>query len=502
MKNAVYLCCVSKVWLDVASSLKKNSSINPAYFISWEKDIRNELFDTSNTFYQCIDDAWKGRGFQVLHKALLDEQDRVTINDHRSIFLYMINRLDPFGIMDDSRKESFFIDLYLKWKAIVEGRGISLVISPSIPHRVFDYALYLVCKSKGITFLMFQMTQFPLYSYIIDDIDSVPVWIKEIPDSAKACDGKLLDIVLESIDKVRKRDYQYAKPEYMVLQEINQSKSYIIRLILKQLIRVNKLFEVANTYRVKPGYQPEDSNYTNLELLIDKIKWHRFKLRLKKKYDMICQERPFSSDCKFVLVALHYQPEETTCPTGGIYFNQMLIIERLNKYLPGDYKILVKEHKSQFNNYLEGEAGRTVGYYDEISRISSRIEFVDVDSDPFKLIDKSAFVVTVSGTIGWEAVLRGRPVIHFGRAWYEGLSGSFRVKTDEDIKNAINMALSFKGFKNDELVNSYHRNLSRFLIRSVHYKIEVKESESVFEESVKNIVEGVKVFFSLKKSKE
>ena len=34
-----------------------------------------------------------------------------------------------------------------------------------------------------------------------------------------------------------------------------------------------------------------------------------------------------------------------------------------------------------------------------------------------KLIDKCKAVATITGTSGWEALIRGKPVLHFGYPW-------------------------------------------------------------------------------------
>ena len=53
---------------------------------------------------------------------------------------------------------------------------------------------------------------------------------------------------------------------------------------------------------------------------------------------------------------------------------------------------------------------------------------VSADTDSFTLIDGAITAVTISGTIGWESIIRGTQAIIFGRAWYEGMPYVFEVK--------------------------------------------------------------------------
>ena len=46
----------------------------------------------------------------------------------------------------------------------------------------------------------------------------------------------------------------------------------------------------------------------------------------------------------------------------------------------------------------------------------------------YELLDKCQFVATITGTVGWEAICKGKNVLVFGIPWYRDLTGviSFR----------------------------------------------------------------------------
>jgi capsule polysaccharide export protein KpsC/LpsZ len=46
-------------------------------------------------------------------------------------------------------------------------------------------------------------------------------------------------------------------------------------------------------------------------------------------------------------------------------------------------------------------------------------------------------VVTVTGTAGWEACVRARPVMVFGEPWYAGCEGVFRARSAGDVAHAF-----------------------------------------------------------------
>ena len=87
----------------------------------------------------------------------------------------MMSRLDPternFSAVN---RQDFFCQLVGHWLQIIRKHDVKLVVSPSIPHRVFDYALYVASRLEGIYFLTFQQTPFGSNSILLDDINSMP----------------------------------------------------------------------------------------------------------------------------------------------------------------------------------------------------------------------------------------------------------------------------------------------------------------------------------------
>ena len=151
-------------------------------------------------------------------------------------------------------------------------------------------------------------------------------------------------------------------------------------------------------------------------------------------------------DCPYVYVALHYQPERTSSPEGEVFANQFLMVELLSKSVPDGWSVYVKEHSMQFASQ-SGECSRTTDFYDDIASLDN-VKMLSLSSQPFDLIDNSRAVATVTGTVGWEALVRGKPVLTFGHAWYKDCEGVFYTPTKEICKSVLSKIKS--GYKVDK----------------------------------------------------
>ena len=100
--------------------------------------------------------------------------------------------------------------------------------------------------------------------------------------------------------------------------------------------------------------------------------------------------------------------------------------------------IYVKEHPSQLSGDgdLEAYRGRSPDDYDELLQLPNvRLGSEEVDS--FSLVDNAAATATVTGTAGWESIVRGKPALVFGNAWFRWAPGAYYVQRTQDLVEAL-----------------------------------------------------------------
>jgi CDP-glycerol glycerophosphotransferase (TagB/SpsB family) len=136
----------------------------------------------------------------------------------------------------------------------------------------------------------------------------------------------------------------------------------------------------------------------------------------------------------FALFALHYEPERTSIPEGLPIEHQADAVAEIRSFLPESLQLVVKEHYSQQSSALRGFLGRSPLFYGLIERLPGTT-FASFSSTSSELVLRADCVVTLTGTIGVEAALAGKPVLYFGSPWWAGMPGSVRMDSLKDYSD-------------------------------------------------------------------
>ena len=188
--------------------------------------------------------------------------------------------------------------------------------------------------------------------------------------------------------------------------------------------------------------------YMTLQPLYNRAAIDRNKTRLMNALDRFMTGHPdrksevvVDVEKPFIYFPLHFQPEMSTDTFGFEYGDQLLALEELSASLAPGIDIYVKENPKQ------GRYMRERSFFQRLSAIPN-VHYMKPTISSFELIRRSLCVATISGTAGWEALLVGKSVIHFGVAWYACLPGALRWRGPQTLDDALSFvsdreALSF-----------------------------------------------------------
>jgi hypothetical protein len=168
--------------------------------------------------------------------------------------------------------------------------------------------------------------------------------------------------------------------------------------------------------------------------------------------------------------------------------------DMLSKLVPRDWKIYVKEHFAQFKVYQAAERAKSIELYDMLASMP-KVELVPLTYTSFALIDQAEASATVSGTVGWESVVRGKPTLLFGHSWYKDCKGIFVTHTAEDCKNAIRQIKN--GYKISlKEVKRFAQIVESFSVKGYIGKLYDLENLVSDQENVDNLAKAIHEFTS------
>lgn len=343
-----------------------------------------------------------------------------------SLALTMMNKHYD-GYCVDDRKHTYY-NMLQYWHGIMKKHKPEVIIFPVIPHSVYNYIIYQLARDWGIKTMMFDNPELPDNLLFYTDWQEGDISLQKAIQDNQGKNFSLTDL---------SHDLQeYYKPHIENQPEASPALAVYLRKRFTGFNKVKRKIEVIAICFKNGILLKRTVNYL--------IK--QFKPNLKKEYRTIQTEPDFSKS--FVYVPLHFQPERTICPQGDVFVDQILMVETISSALPRNWLVYVKEHPVQWwlRCGINYSCNRYPGYYRRLAKIKN-VRLLPVDTDSFTLINKSQAVATVTGTAGWEAMLRRKPAIIFGYPWYRDCPGLLRVDSADGCREAFKKII--EGFRPD-----------------------------------------------------
>lgn len=347
--------------------------------------------------------------------ALLYER---VIGPHRSEALPIVERYGPFEggsieaetrLMHDFSRADFLINTC----------NPDVLLFAKEPESGLEYMLYRIGKERGIKTIFsiglgclqhLQAAGTELHEPLLDeDWSPAPhvIPLNEEKDKGQGLHPK----TIEMIERIRSEESTYI-PDYMKGKIVDKPFLELVRTLGQRLAHPRGLY--SDLLRRQDGPLFKYSllkRYAKFAISYDQIDWKE----------------------NTIYFPLHYQPELTTMPLGGPYVNQVRVIKMLSDHTPPETRILVKEHNSQFGFTTKGSKNfRPRNYYQWIASIP-KVQIIERSVPSGVLQNQADITAVITGTAGFEAMVRGKPVIAFGNGFYLNGPGVIHVHNAEDI---------------------------------------------------------------------
>ncbi|MFH0851226.1 MAG: hypothetical protein V1876_00555 [Candidatus Peregrinibacteria bacterium] len=352
--------------------------------------------------------------------APLDESTIMQMREYEAIFMTMVSRLEFKKSISHLTRKLWYLRHLQFWSDYLTRHHINLYLSAWVPHEIPDIIIYGLCKLRGIPVLYFDVATFRDVSFPGHDIRQAA------PDVAERYSALLVghpngepgDVPLREPFASYEREVVPAKGKPPAIASVGLP-TYWQQLRTLVWRRPVAFFKHGFQYLTPAG-------------------WARTFLALQRWWVVRRTERFYDAHTTvpdltrpFVYFPLHYQPEATTLPQGGVFVDQILAVRLLNAFLPEGVLLCIKEHPRK-SSWLS----RSIAYYRDFLELKN-VRFVPRSFDTFALREHCSAVATITGSAGIEALVRGKPVFLFGSCYYQYARGVHVIRSAEDCREAM-----------------------------------------------------------------
>ncbi|WP_110655823.1 hypothetical protein [Salinicola halimionae] len=411
----------------------------------------------------------------------------------------MMDRQDDHGAFRYQEREALFYSLFSFFYSKVIQKKLDFIISAHSPHLPATMAFYGACQIAGIETLHFRESAVVPLSYLSRGFGSE--WLKT---SQTGVEKKRCKELLNSyIDSFGEGNYADIEPDYMKAQKKSneiflQENVSIERRVSQELwesVDASKVPDKKISYRVTAADFLSETPSVSIDNFRDGLE---YKAALRELQHDLYNNALVSGlpEGRYVYFPLHYEPEKTSNPDGGAYYNIYDALLYLRSYVPPDINIIVKEHYTQLSKKYRGVFGRSHYFYRYIQSLAN-VYLVPDNVDPVKLIKNAELTCSQTGTSCLEAACLGKKSLMLGSNWFDVVPNIFSAEDDLSYQEIMEADIADVEIIKDSL----HDWVDNYSIRGcvtgsfvrLHQNMFKEESLQDFKKTCQDVVEALKM---------
>lgn len=145
---------------------------------------------------------------------------------------------------------------------------------------------------------------------------------------------------------------------------------------------------------------------------------------------------------RYIVYPLQFEPEGSLTYFAPEIEDQHSLVETILRALPSGMLLCVKEHPNQCGALQMAEWQQLCKKYRSLRIINGR--------ESGRLLVKNAYmVITISSTLGMDALILGKKVIVLGSVFYENFKNVIKINSIEKLATIINSKWALVGTKNN-----------------------------------------------------
>jgi hypothetical protein len=386
-------------------------------------------------------------------------------------------RAEVYGIWNHRQYENEYFDrlksaLLSYFEHIFDAHGVECVIYENVSNT-FAYFAYIVANAKGKKYLGLAASRLPGRFEITTgpfDFELIQRNFDKIQNQQLIVDDKTKGDVKEYIKRIEE-----IEPDYMAFNNLSEVG------VIKRYARLSKIHRFLSLFqygvkRSHYNFQIGNPLRTHLKLFIRNLARRIRCYRISRLYDGLDLEN------NYLLYPLHFHPESSTSILSGNNLDEYEVVRSIAFNLPVGVNLLIKDHKSAWGY-------PSIDFYKKIKRLPN-VKLLPPEAPTKKLIKGSIGVITLTSTVGYEALIMGKPIILIGRVFYEFHRGVFKLQSKDKMFSVIKKCMSYVDDPNSDYNETF---VQAYWISACEGSLNLTKGEPPDEDVLTN------VYFQLKK---
>jgi len=348
------------------------------------------------------------------HEIDLDILDRYKKYNLNSALLSDFERADIYNVW--GKRDVYFFEklksaLLSFFEKIIQKRKVDIVLYENVSNSFAHFSLF-VCQEHNVIYRGLIASRLPgRFSVTSDplvDHEEIEKYTFQIQNGEIVVDQVVREWCEEYLENI-----EHITPDYMSFNNLDN-----LSLISKYL-SIEKINKVARVIR-----HINDDHYHSFQIGNPvNYSWQMFKRSVLRKIKSVVISQFYQEAVegeRFLLYPLHFHPESSTSILSGAYLGEFEVIRNIAFNLPQGTVLYVKDHVSAY-------AHPSLHFYRKISSLSN-VRLLAPTSLTKQLIKASEAVITLTSTVGYEALLLNKRVFLFGHVFYKFHKNVVEVK--------------------------------------------------------------------------
>ena len=330
---------------------------------------------------------------------------------------------------DDNYFKSIIANLLNFYEELIVTKKIDTIVYENVTNA-FAYSAYLIGEKYKANYFGVTATALPNRF----SVEPHPIYESEvIMENYKKISNGALVINEDSKKWVEGyyNDFMAIEPDYM-----KNERKLLKKSLLSKYLNSNKIKQIKSIFQFFKKYGFKENHYIfqspafviNLSYLRRNVIRKTRLNRIEKLYDVHGIEE-INIDQKYLVYPIHFHPEASTSVLAPIYIDEYYNILNISIHLPYDYTLLVKEHPSAVGF-------REVDFYKKIKALPN-VKLIHHNVKAKQLLKLSKGVITVTNTMGYEALIMGKKTFLLGRIFYETHPNCVRIESFNELYDKI-----------------------------------------------------------------